>query len=369
MNTLTEHDRKLAEALKYLSLEPQAETPKSRRTAIRWIVGVVLVSAIPVITILVAGSSTNDIKIPLLGPAKPGQLDQTALAKPLHVIADQDTVSAFETSAVATREITGSGYVVAPRSTTVFSKYEGKITRIDVDVGTLVHAGQTLVILEDTSASIALEQANAAKISTDLTLTAREIALAQATASLHRIDTLAQRGATSKSQFEQAETAWKSALNQVEQSRQDVVKASLAIRFVQEHVDELAVRAPFTATVVQLNAHVGDTVLDRADSVRESQSLLTLTDTTGMVIDADVAETNASVLEPGLHGEAVLDGFPDQPFNVQVQRIAPIASAEKGTVGLRLSLINPPVGIRPNMAARVRIIIPKTQKPNGETQP
>lgn len=369
MNTLTEHDRKLADTLKYLSLEPQAETLKSSRTAVHWIVGLVLVSAIPVIITLVAGSSIRDIKIPFPGPAEPAQLKQTVPANMSDVIADHGMASTSPMSAIATREITGSGYVVAPRSIKVFSKYEGKIADIDVDVGSSVHAGQKLLILEDASTSIALEQANAAKISSDLTLVAGQIALTQATATLRRTDALAQQGAASKRQLEEAETAWKSALNQVEQSRQDVVKANLAVRFVQEHIDELTVHAPFAGTVVQLNAHMGDTILARADSVREIQSLLTLTDTTSIVIDADVAETNVSLLEPGLRGEAVLDGFPDQPFGIELQRIAPVVSLEKGTIGLRFSLLDPPVGIRPNMAARVRIIIPKNQKPNGETQP
>ncbi len=63
---------------------------------------------------------------------------------------------------------------------------------------------------------------------------------------------------------------------------------------------------------------MGDTVLARADSVLENQSLLTITDTKTMVIDADVAETNIAALRPGLRGEVVLDAFPDQPFEVQV---------------------------------------------------
>ena len=91
--------------------------------------------------------------------------------------------------------------------------------------------------------------------------------------------------------------------------------------------------------------------------------MLTITNTKSLAIDADVAETTIAALKPGLRGQAVLDGFPDRPFVVTLVRLAPVASAEKGTVTLRLSLDDPPDGILPNMAARIRIALDET----GET--
>ena len=121
-----------------------------------------------------------------------------------------------------------------------------------------------------------------------------------------------------------------------------LANAELAIRIAKEAVAELNVRAPFAGTVTRLDAHVGDTVLARADTARDDQSLLTITDMSSLVIDADVAEVNASLLRPGLRGEAALDGFADRPFAVQVLRLAPTASADKGTIALRLSITDPP---------------------------
>ncbi|WP_260094339.1 efflux RND transporter periplasmic adaptor subunit [Phaeobacter inhibens] len=87
---------------------------------------------------------------------------------------------------------------------------------------------------------------------------------------------------------------------------------------------------------------------------------MVITDTASMYLDAEVAETNVSRLRVGLTGEAVLDGFPDQPFEVRVVGISPVVSAERGTISLRLELDGPPDGIRPNMAARIRITLSDT---------
>ncbi|MBW8299999.1 MAG: efflux RND transporter periplasmic adaptor subunit [Hydrogenophaga sp.] len=358
MNTLTEDDRKLAETLRSLSMETLTDPPKPRPKAILWIVGVLIAAVIPAAVILFSPNDAIDIKAELfglLGTAKP---DRTTLLQ-------NEAGKSSELAAVAkpsrpvAREITGSGYVVAPRSTAVFAKCQGEIIGIAVDLGDRVQSGQTLVILKDPSATLAFEQARAAKVSADLALTSREIGLAQTAAAFHRAETLVQRNATSRKDFDDAEAAWKSAANLVEQGRQDILRAELAIRIAQEQVDSLTVRAPFAGTVTKLTAHVGDTVLTRADSVQESQGLLTLADMSSMVIDADVAETNVSQLRPDLRGEAILDGFPDRPFSIKLQRVAPVASVEKGTIGIRFSLLNPPAGIKPNMAARIRITVPE----------
>lgn len=260
-------------------------------------------------------------------------------------------------STAAPREITGSGYVVAPDIATVFSKYEGRIVAVEVEAGDRVAAGQVLARLDDAGARFALRGAEIARQSAELALAAKTIELAQARSSLARTERLAGRDAMSAQALEEAKTAADGAENAALQARQDVEKAELEIDKAREQVEALTVRAPISGTVTRLTAHIGDTVLSREDSVRENESLLVIADTASLVIDADVAESNIALMRPGLSGEAVLDGFPGQPFPVEVSKIAPVISREKGTVTLRLSISQPPSGMRPAMAARIRLVV------------
>ena len=353
----TEQQRKRAEALKSLSLEPvphKAQPPKSlfRRLFLPVCLGA-----------LIAGSGATAFFY------RPDALRRVETVLE-HVAAEPAAITQAESerpiprnSNPVNREITGSGFVIAPRATAVFAKYEGRITQIAVAPGDRVVKGQALVMLEDAGAGFALEEARAKKAQAELVLIARDIDLAQARTLLNRAEILAARNATSRQALEDARAATELASNAVAQARQSSVNADLAVRIAGERVAELTVRAPFDSTVTRLDARVGDTVLARIDSVRESQSLLTITDTKNLVIDADVAETSIAPLKPGLRGQAVLDAYPDQSFAVTVLRLAPIASAEKGTVTLRLSLADPPGGIRPNMAARIRIVLEETGDP------
>lgn len=363
LNLVSEQDRKIADTLKSLSLaapphDSAPPKPKPRRSALIFIAVTMLGAAAGGM----AYPSTVLDNVEALFPSLPDWAHPNADAAPIPKQANlssgtltMEPIGSTFAPASAAREITGSGFVVAPRMTAIFSKYEGRITHIAVETGEHVEKDQVLVELEDATASFSLEEAYAAKTAAELVLEARNVELIQARASFERSKNLTASNAASRQAFEEARTTMNKALNAVAQQQQSIASADLSIRIAEEKLAALTIRAPFSGTVTRLDAHVGDMVLARTDSVRESLSLLTLTDTERLVIDADVAETSIASLKPGLRGEAVLDGFADRPFPVEILRLAPIASAEKGTITLRLSLDHPPDGIRPNMAARIRI--------------
>lgn len=357
MKQINTHDLRIAETLKSLSATPFPEpVHSSPRRARRFALGLSL-TAIVAFTGLAAASWPAIVE-----HARKVFPDQTVAAAPAPerpvAASSEQTVAAGGTppSAVvvpilAPREIAGSGYVVAPQTTAVFAKYGGALSRVLVDLGEWVEAGQIVAVLEDKRAHFALEQAQAALISENLALAAREIDLAQAQALLDRTHALAARGVATDLQVDDAKRALHVAKNAVAQGRLNITTADLAIRIAREPVEALTLRAPISGTVTELSATAGDTVLGRIDG----QSLLTITNTDALFIDADVAEANIAMLRSGLQGEAVLDGFPDHPFTIALARIAPQISAAKGTVTIRLTLDTPPAGIRPNMAARIRI--------------
>ncbi len=367
MNMIPETDRKLAEALRSLSLEPSPQTSKSPKRYRRLLLSACLLALAggAVVTLTDFWPEAADrLKAVLPQQAQQAQGENASIDNNVasqSVPRAQETIGGGDASPVPrkptapVREVTGSGYVVAPQVVAVFSKYEGRITSIDVDVGQRVEAGQTIVTLEDESARLAVEQAKAEKVSAALVLEAKEIELEQVRLLFQRAETLAAKQQISTQDLEKAGTAHDTAINALAQARQNLVRSDILLQIAQERADALVVKAPIAGTITQLDAHVGDMVLARIDSVREHQKLLSITDTTTLVIDADVAETNIGGLRPGLPGEAVLDGIPDRPFAIEILKIAPVASLEKGTVTLRLALRDPPDGIRPNMAARIRI--------------
>ncbi len=357
MNTFTEHDRKLSETLRSLSLETPAAPARHQLRPVLMAGGALVVAAGLALLLWPPvsgywGRAPDDSDT----PARAGAQQQAPATQ-------ADPVNKVETAGALSapiREVTGSGYLIAPHSTTVFAKYEGRITQVAVEIGDRVAAGQPLVVLEDASARFSLEQARIDQASARLALAARRITADQARATLARKEALA--AVLSRQDVEDARTALARADNDVAQAGQDVDKATLSVAIARERIDALTVRAPIAGVVTRLGAHVGDTVLARTDSTLERLSLATIVDTDSMVIQADVAEASMARLRPGILGEAVLDGIPDHPFAVEVTRIFPTVSTEKGTVGLRLLPKATPEGMRPGMAARIRLATTAPQR-------
>ncbi|NLS01683.1 HlyD family efflux transporter periplasmic adaptor subunit [Rhizobium sp. P38BS-XIX] len=378
MNTMTEYNRKLAETLRSFSLEPSLPTieppvQKHRRLVFS---GVMLTLGIGAIALVVLWSEVAPLLKTMIEP-NPG----TAAGKSNVSLSEKEGSRAVSTVSAAgsprqaslprptsLAEITGSGFVVAPRAVTVFSKYEGQVASIRTRIGDHVETGQIVVGIEDISADFTLQQARADADAARFVLDGKILELRQASNSLRRNIALSARNAVSTQAVEEAQTARDMAENAVDQARQTYVRAQLGVSMAQERIDALIVRAPIAGTVTRLDAHVGGRILARIDSIKENESLLTITDTQSLAIDADVAETNIAALRPGLRGEAVLDGFPEKPFTIEVQQLWPVASAEKGTITLRLALVDPPAGILPNMAARIRITTNPTQRQGDISQ-
>ncbi len=372
MNIITDPDPKMAEVLKSLTtdLSPEDVTqpskPKRRRS--RWLLlgtGLILAGACAFLVVTrtdLATALTADQQAVLAPSAEVSapQSDQSGKA---------ESMPSLTHNAVAVpREISGSGYVSAPQTVHVFSKYEGTITGLEVAIGDKVTVGQILLRLDEPEARFSLQMAHSAKASAALALRASIVERDQAAAAQKRMDALVARQVTSVEEAEEARRDFRIAEIAVLQAQENLTEADINVQIAQERVDALVVTAPMDGVVTRLDAHVGDTVLARVDSVREDQSMLTLVDMTSLTIDADVAETNVSALRKGQRGEAVLDGFPDQPFAFEIKRLEPVVSAEKGTVSLHLALNNPPDGIRPNMAARIRISLAPNQPNSGDTK-
>lgn len=358
MNTNIHSDRMLAETLKALTIEPQGFKVAARPN---WLVR----AGIPVAVLAACGAGyaliwhgpdldAGLLRNPVQETTQPAAAP--ALAEPVMVASTHVGPANTGPAAAALpagQEITGSGYVVASQQTTVFARYGGDVIAVEVNLGDRVEKGQVLLRLDDPDARFALQKAGIALRSAELALAARQIDQTVAEAALQRDTRLGDSGALSRQRVIDSQNARDVAANAVEQATATLASTKVGLGQAQSVVDNLVIHAPIGGVVTELPVRVGNSILSRSDSTRGDGDLMTITDTDSMVIEADVAETNIGRLRPGLKGQAVLDGFPNTPFAIRIERIAPTISVEKGTVALRFALIDPPAGIRPNMAASI----------------
>jgi membrane fusion protein (multidrug efflux system) len=199
----------------------------------------------------------------------------------------------------------------------------GAITRVAVENGASVRAGDLLLQIDD-----AIERA--------------QLAAADARLAIAKIDVDRAAELSAKATISQAELD--AATAQFNQARADW----MALRAV---VDKKSVRAPFAGRVGIRQVNVGQ-------YVTPGTPLLPLQSMDPMFVNFNLPQRHLPVIELGQAVAVKVDAFPDQVFEGRVTAINPEVDAASRNVSLQATISNPGEKLRAGMFARVELQLP-----------
>jgi membrane fusion protein (multidrug efflux system) len=219
------------------------------------------------------------------------------------------------------------GSFAAVQGITLGSEASGTVSRINFESGAEVAAGTVLVEL-DTS----VEQA--------------QLASAQATAELARLNLVRAKSLRDQNTNSQAE------LDAVEaQGKQ----AEAEVNNLQAVIAKRRVTAPFAGRVGIRQVNLGQ-FLAVGTPIVSLQSL------DPIYVNFSLPQQNLSQLSEGLGARVTTDVYPGREFNGQVTAINPDLDATTRSVKLQLTLANPSGLLRPGMFGLVSVDLPVTDK-------
>jgi HlyD family secretion protein len=277
------------------------------------------------------------------------------------------------------QRVVASGRVLAPARIQIGSVVVGRATRVAVDKGDRVKAGQVLVQLDDPEARAALSQARSAVaqaaarleqvdvVSAQVTTEAlrqAELRLAQAEVKLARNRTLAEAGSVSRQDLDDAQQARDLAASQVASTRiqarsaaagsdRQVAQAALeqargAEQASAARLDQLQIRSPADGVVTERDVEPGDVV-------QPGRVLLVVARDGATQLSVLPDEKNLAYLRIGQPAAASADAFPDRIFPATVAYVAPAVDLSRGTVEVKLDVADPPPFLRPDMTVSVNV--------------
>jgi HlyD family secretion protein len=253
--------------------------------------------------------------------------------------------------AQASTELTGVGYVVAQRQSKVACQLLSRIAEMKVHEGQKVKAGDELFHVEDAAQRAALSAAKARASGARARLNAATAALAELRQQLAREKNLAEQEAGTiaaaddrREQVRAQEATLKAAEHEVAAADEDVHAAEVQL-------DYTKVRAPFDGIVLGKPLTEGELV----GTVTE-QPAVELADPAPLLAEIDVPERRIEKVKNGGPAEVILDSYPDSRYRATVVEVGSRVDRSKGTVIVKLKLLEVPDRLLPDMRARANFL-------------
>jgi Cu(I)/Ag(I) efflux system membrane fusion protein len=125
---------------------------------------------------------------------------------------------------------------------------------------------------------------------------------------------------------------------------------SAQIQMIKIAAPTFVMRAPISGTVVQNQAL-------RGSAVNPGDVLYSVGTLDDVWITADIYEDELARVQVGQQLEAVTTAYPDELFHGTVARISPNVDSNTHTLQIRCQVKNPGLKLKPQMLARVRIVV------------
>jgi RND family efflux transporter MFP subunit len=333
--------------LRSLAIDRQAAEPAAARAS--W--STLMVPAAVAAAVLIAG-------VWMLLPQREtgGRADQQ-----MSVAVRAEPVTAQETAPTATAPrqaggLSASGYVVARRKATVAAEITGKVTKLFVEEGMVVQAGQVIAELDSVLAEADLSLAQSRATAAEAAATAIAADLRDAERILHRVQSLSERKYASEADLTKAEARVGVLRGQLSQAQANAQTARLDAQRSAAVLDKHKIRAPFGGVVIERSAQPGEVISPMSAGGFTRTGICTIVDMGSIEIEVDVNEAFIGRVRPGGAIEAVLDAYPDWTIPASVIAVVPTANREKATVKVRIALKDKDPRVLPDMAVKVKFL-------------
>jgi len=228
---------------------------------------------------------------------------------------------ASATVADALARHSGSTYLEADGEASVAARAGGQVTRIFVEEGEPVTAGQVLATLDGDRTRLQMEQAKAA--------------LDKLRSTYRRNVALHERGLVAQGSFENL--------------RFEMEALDSAYQLARLQFSYTQIRAPIDGVVSSRDITVGTTV-------REGDVLFRVTDLDNLVAYIHVPQRELHRFEPGQPARLNMAAWPGEAYPATVARISPTVDPESGTFRITLAVPAAEGKLRPGMFGKLDIV-------------
>ncbi len=319
--------------LKGLKIAPEE---KSRPQGAVWtIVIVVLIVLLAAVAFIKPWAKDN--RETADNPAGSSVSTNAAIAKSVSEIAAQKNSPAAPGDSV----LTVSGYIINRERIEISPRFLGMVKWIGVKKGDTVTNGQVVVKLDDAEFRARLLEAEGQ-------LSNARAAVERDELNYQRITNLISSAVESKQSADNARLA-------LEGDRASLQAAQGAYELAKTYVDWCVIRSPINGVVLEKLVNPDELVMPQSfgGGRGPSTALLAVADLKDLQVEIDVNEADLSKIVLNQKCRVSPEAYPDKTYAGTVAEIAPEADRAKGTLQIKVQILNPDKYLTPQLSAKV----------------
>ena len=322
-----------ADKLRALQIDPEArERPRSAL----WLVALVL--------LLAAGAAAWFVRQKQQDERRQEGAAPSTTAKPGDSAAPSSAPNAEAPAGAANRDgvvLTVSGYIVNRERIELSPRFMGQVKWIGVRKGDTVTNGQVLVLLDDA------EQRSRVKEAEGRVASAR-VGVEKASLDYERMRKLI----ASKIETPQNEDDYRL---RVESAKAVLRETEGALDMAKTFLDWTVIRSTIDGVVLEKLVDAGELVTPQSFGGQRgpSTALVAIADPKDLQVEIDLNEADLAKVSRHQKCRVSPEAYPNRSYGGRVAEIAPEANRQKGTLQVKVQILEPDAFLTPELSARV----------------
>jgi len=242
--------------------------------------------------------------------------------------------------------LTVSGYIINRERIEISPRFLGVVKWIGVKKGDAVTNGQVVVQLDDTEYRAQLRQAEGQ-------LNSAKAAVARDELNYERIKNLIRTDSESQQNLDNARLA-------LDGDRASLQAAQGAFDLAKTYVDWCVIHSPINGVVLEKLVNPGELVMPQSfgGARGPSTALMAVADLKDLQVEIDVNEADLSKISLNQQCRVSPEAYAEKIYAGYVAEIAPEADRAKGTLQIKVQILNPDKYLTPQLSAKVDFLKP-----------
>jgi RND family efflux transporter MFP subunit len=265
------------------------------------------------------------------------------------------------TSGEAEKLLSAKGYLKSRSQAMIGTKIPGRVERMYVHEGMKVRKGDTLAVIEHNDMKAMLASREAQLLKNHAECEEAQADQWEKEREERRLTRLHSMQKVTEEEYEKGISGLKKARARVAALQAGIKLTQADIQEIQATIHTMSLYAPFDGTVVEKQGEEGEIISPTAMSSSLGRTaVVTIANLDMMDVETDVSENLISRIALGQPAEVSVSAIPSKHYRGRLRQVIPMGDRTRGTVKVKVEILDPDDKLFPELAATVHFLPSKT---------